>query len=62
MIHGFEDVEEISIKYWFDMDHFDGGYKVLSDDEIISNITEKEYEVNQNTSEEEGEPSPCISH
>lgn len=43
------------------MDHFDGCNELLSDDEIIANITEKEYEVDENTFKED-EPSPYISH
>jgi len=57
MIHSFEDVEDISIKDWLDIDHFDGGYELLNDDEIIADITEKEYEVDENISKEEDEPS-----
>lgn len=38
MIHVFKDVEDISIKDRLDMDCFDGGYELLSDDKIIANI------------------------
>lgn len=41
MIHGFEDAEDISIKDWLDMNRFYGDYELLSDNEIIANITEK---------------------
>jgi len=44
------------------MDRLDGSYELISDDEIIANITEKGYEINKNTSEEEDEPSSCVSH
>lgn len=44
------------------MGRFDEGYESLGDDEIITNITEKEYKMDENTSKEEDEPSPCISH
>lgn len=30
------------------MGRFDGGYESLGDDEIITNITEKEYELDEN--------------
>jgi hypothetical protein len=52
MIYGFEDVRNISMKDWLDMDHLGEGYELL-DIEIVSNNTEEEYEVDEKTSEEE---------
>lgn len=42
------------------MGRLNGGYELLSDEKIIAKITEKEYEMDENTSEEG--PSSCVSY